>query len=152
MKYLTSLGWSESEHVVLQKWLDFASNLGISEESIFLHLKKLNMDLGNINNWFEAILTKINELIFKEALKIFREEEFYPNKETNRKFREYFQIVLQDSVYDWFPKIDREHIMFNNLLDEVILDISNKASKDELGKALFKKICEDFEKAYNVNN
>jgi len=29
--------------------------------------------------------------------------------------------------------------MFKNLLDEVILDISNKASKDELGKALLKK-------------
>ena len=42
--------------------------------------------------------------------------------------------------------------MFNNLLDEVIVDISNKISKSELGKLLFEKICEEFEKTYNINN
>jgi DNA-binding Lrp family transcriptional regulator len=150
MKYLESLGWSEEEHLVLQKWLDFASNIGISEESVFLQLKKLNMDLSNIINWYEVILTKINEEIFKEALTIFREGNFYPNKEINRKFREYFQEILQENVYDWFPKINEEHIMFNNLLDRVIDDVSKKTTKDKLGKLLFDKICEEFERTYNV--
>lgn len=71
MKYLKSLGWTEEEHNTLQAWLDFANYIGTSEESIFLHLKKLNMDLSHIANWFEVILTKINETVFKEALKIF---------------------------------------------------------------------------------
>ena len=150
MKYLESLGWSEHEHVVLQKWLDFASNIGISEESIFLHLKKLNMDLSNLNNWFEVIITKINEAIFKEALKIFREGTFYPDKETNRKFREYFQVVLQDNVYDWFPKIKKEKVIFNNILDEILNDEAMRKSTEELGKMLFEQICNEFETQYNI--
>jgi uncharacterized Fe-S cluster-containing MiaB family protein len=152
MKYLESLGWSVEDHKVLQKWLDFANNTGFSEESIFLHMKKLNIDLGNINNWFEVIIRKINEEIFKEALKIFREGTFYPDKETNRKFREYFQVVLQDNIYDWFPKIKVEHVSFNNIMDEIINDESMKKSKAELGKMLFEKICKEFETQYSIKN
>lgn len=150
MKYLKSLGWTEEEHNILQSWLDFATHIGISEESIFLHLKKLNMDLSNIICWFDVIITKINETIFKEALKIFREGSFYPDKETNRKFREYFQVVLQDNVYDYFPKINEKHVMFNNILDEIITDISIKKPKEELGKLLFEKICNKFENQYSI--
>jgi uncharacterized Fe-S cluster-containing MiaB family protein len=115
-------------------------------------MKKLNIDLGNINNWFEVIIRKINEEIFKEALKIFREGTFYPDKETNRKFREYFQVVLQDNIYDWFPKIKVEHVSFNNIMDEIINDESMKKSKAELGKMLFEKICKEFETQYSIKN
>ncbi|MDY6820166.1 MAG: hypothetical protein SVN78_00910 [Deferribacterota bacterium] len=163
MKYLESLSWSKEDHAILQMWLDFASSIGISEESIFLHMKKLNIDLNNIENWFETILTKINEAIFKDALKIFRSGTFYEDKDINRKFREYFQIMLQDNVYDWFPSVKGTNVAFNNVLDNFVNDqfiedfISKYKDKresaenlSELGNMLMDGLCEMFEKTYSA--
>jgi hypothetical protein len=120
MKYNENLEWNRDEHIVFQKWLDFAKNFNIPEESIFEEIKKLKLDIRDINNWLEVTLKRINEAIFREALRIFNEGNFYPDKQSNRKFREYFQIALQDNVYDWYPKINRTDVHFNNILDEVI--------------------------------